>query len=290
MKAPIKLVALALVPFFVGACQDSRSYQSVSAMTFNIRYANLSDGIHVWENRKDWVAEIIRESEVDVAGLQEALRHQIDTLSIRLPDYEWVGQGRSDGQNGGEFSPIFFKTDRVQILETGTFWLSPWPDSVGSIGWDAVLPRVVTWASFESKAVADTFLLFNTHFDHRGQDAREESARLLRRKIVEIAGGRPFIVTGDFNTLDSQPPYSLLTSKTPFAPILLDTRSAAVQSDMTTFRGFEVGLTESRTIDFIFHSESFLATAHEVLDESREGSYPSDHLPVLVVLDRPDTQ
>ncbi|MCZ6756737.1 MAG: endonuclease/exonuclease/phosphatase family protein [Bacteroidetes bacterium] len=288
MKAPIRLVALALVPFFVGACQESRNQQSVSAMTFNIRYANPSDEIHVWENRKDWVAEIIRESEADVVGLQEALRHQIDTLSTRLPEYEWVGQGRSDGQNRGEFSPIFFRTDRLQLLETETFWLSPWPDSVGSVGWDAALPRIVTWASFELKATGGTFLFFNTHFDHRGEGAREESARLLRRKIMEIAGSRPFIVTGDFNTLDSQPPYSALTSKTPFAPILLDTRSAAVQSDMTTFRGFEVGLTESRTIDYIFHSEYFLATSHEVLDESREGSYPSDHLPVLVVLDRPD--
>ncbi|GMQ81202.1 MAG: endonuclease/exonuclease/phosphatase family protein [Rhodothermia bacterium] len=309
MRTTSKYIGLALVPLIVsviiGACGQSPERPSVTAMTFNIRYANPDDGDHVWENRKDWVAEIIRDSEADVVGLQEALRHQIDTLSVRLTDYEWVGRGRSDELDGGEFSPIFFKTDRLRLVETSTFWLSSWPDSVGSVGWDAALPRVVTWASFEWKDTGSSFFQFNTHFDHRGERAREESARLIRKKIMEIAGGSPFIVTGDFNTSDSQSPYSILVANTPFAPILIDSRSAGVQSDLTTYRGFEVGAIKSgaiesgaiesrtivsRTIDYIFHSESFRATMHKVLDESRDGAYPSDHLPVLVVLDRPDTQ
>ncbi len=294
-RAVVALFAFLMLSSTMVACKNAPEPPTLTAMTFNIRYANPGDGDHVWENRKEWVAEIIRDSEAEVVGLQESLRHQIDALSNRLTEYAWVGQGRSGGPDVGEFSPIFYKTDRLRLLETSTFWLSPKPDSIGSVGWDAALPRIVTWASFAWKDTGRVFFHFNTHFDHRGERAREESARLIRRKVTEIAGEKPFIVTGDFNTLDSQVPYSVLVSNIPFAPILHDTRSAAEQSDLTTFRGFEVEAVESeaiepRTIDFIFHSESFRAKKHTVLNESRDGSYPSDHLPILVVLDRSDPE
>lgn len=276
------LAPLFLISLLSSGCAEKKPEYELTAMTFNIRYANPSDGIHVWENRKDWVADIINESDAHSVGLQEALRHQIDSLSVRLPKYGWIGRGRSDGNDGGEFSPIFYRTSELDVDTSGTFWLSPWPDSVGSRGWDAALPRIVTWALFRLKQTGETFYHFNTHFDHRGVDARLESARLIKRKIRDIAGERPFILTGDFNTTQDDPPYREIVASDERSIEFFDTYSAGVQEDLSTFRGFEVGSTEKRRIDYIFLSRHFLVVQHTVVDSARNGVYPSDHLPVVV--------
>lgn len=260
---------------------DSSDDGVITAMSFNIRYANPNDGVHVWENRKDWVVEIIDQSDAQVVGLQEALKHQVDVLDAELTNYAWVGVGRSDGKNEGEFSPIFFDTTRVNLVSSSTFWLSSDPDSVGSEGWDAALPRIVTWASFRSKNGDAPFYHFNTHFDHRGEIARAESASLIRTQIGKLAEGKPVILTGDFNSLDSEDPYLILTEPIPADAMLLDSRFVAQQEDVTTFRGFEIGSTETRRIDYIFHSSLVTALDHYVYEKSRDGRYPSDHLPVV---------
>jgi endonuclease/exonuclease/phosphatase family metal-dependent hydrolase len=277
---------LSFAAFFVlltgiSCANPDRSESDISAMSFNIRYANPGDGVHVWANRKGWVAEIIEKSEVDIAGLQEALRHQIDTLMARLPAYRFVGQGRDDGRDGGEFSPILYRPDRVSLLTEGTFWLSPTPDSVGSVGWDAALPRIVTWAAFSTGTGGGTFYHFNTHFDHLGETARIESARLLRRKVFQIAAGSSYVVTGDFNAREDAAPYLALMERIEDAAILMDSRSAAEDSNLATFRGFEVDSTSPRIIDYVFFSPDYEIVEHTVLDDTRGNAYPSDHLPVL---------
>ncbi len=276
------LVPVFLISSLSSGCTEKTPEPELSAMTFNIRYANPSDGLHVWENRKDWVAEIMNEAAAHTLGLQEALRHQIDSLSVRLPKFGWIGQGRSDGKDGGEFSPIFFRQDLLDVDTTGTFWLSPWPDSVGSVGWDAALPRIVTWGLFRMKQTGETFYHFNTHFDHRGIDARLKSARLIKRKIQDIAGERPFLLTGDFNTTQDDAPYREIVASDERSIEFFDTYSAGVQEDLSTFRGFEVGSAEKRRIDYIFLSSHFLLVRHTVVDHARNGVYPSDHLPVVV--------
>ncbi|MEM6646242.1 MAG: endonuclease, partial [Bacteroidota bacterium] len=140
----------------------------VRAMSFNIRYNNPGDGIHAWPNRADDAAAAIAFWDADVAGLQEALRGQINDLSMRLPGYAWLGVGRDDGGDTGEFSPIFYKRDRFNVVTHGTFWLSPTPDEVGSRGWDAALPRIATWAHLQDKTTRASLLVVNTHFDHVG--------------------------------------------------------------------------------------------------------------------------
>ena len=142
--------------------------ESLEAMTYNIRYDTVDDGDNAWDFRKARVAGLLSFYEPDVLGLQEAEYHQVRYLRDALPRYRYIGVGRDDGRTGGEFSAIFYDSGRLKLLEDGTFWLSDTP-AVPSLGWDAALKRVCTYARFEDRATSRQFWVFNTHFDHRSQ-------------------------------------------------------------------------------------------------------------------------
>src|SRR5687768_13070113 len=205
------VIAILCCPFLSHGQQSSDS-RALRVMTFNIRYDEPRDGDNAWANRKTKVAGVIRFHKADVVGVQEALLTQLRDLEQLLPDFAWCGVGRTDGKEAGEYSAIMYRRSRFQLLETKTFWLSETPETAGSKGWDAALPRIVTWAKFSDRVSKKTFFHFNTHFDHRGENARTESASLILRKIGEIAGKHPFILTGDLNVREDTDAYRTLTA------------------------------------------------------------------------------
>ncbi len=140
-----------------------------TAMSFNIRYDNPDDGASAWSHRIERVADEMRQ--VDLIGVQEALRHQVEQLAEQLSEYTWVGVGRNDGKEDGEFVPVFFRTAMFELLGATTFWLSETPEKPGSRGWDAALLRVVTSAHLKVRGTEFVFHVMNTHFDHRGIEA-----------------------------------------------------------------------------------------------------------------------
>lgn len=259
------------------AASDSATLRVVS---YNLRYNNPADGPNAWPHRIDRIAAFVRFFEPDVLGVQEALRSMLDSLQVRLPDYRWVGVGRTDGRDGGEFSALFYRTDRLELLESHTFWLSPTPEVPGSRGWDAAHERICTWARFRDRRTGQTFFVFNTHFDHEGTRARLESARLLHRVIAERARTAPVLLTGDFNTTEGTPPYQALTTN----GLLHDARYRAERGHYgpnTTWNGFE-RLVPGRRIDFIFVTADVRVLRHAILvDLDEQGRFASDHLPVL---------
>ena len=155
-------------------------------MSYNIRYNNPGDGVRAWDRRKEEVAALIRFYEPDVLGLQEVLHGQLLYLEEQLPEYGRVGVGRDDGKQAGEYSPVFYRKNQLELLNHGTFWLSETPDQP-SVGWDASMERIATWGQFRRKNKGDTVWCVNTHFDHRGEQARQESAQLIRRWIKKHA-------------------------------------------------------------------------------------------------------
>lgn len=262
-------------PAFEAAHSDAAT--SLNVMSFNIRYNNPSDGVNAWPHRKDRVASTVRFHEVDAVGMQEVLVGQLHDLEPRLPGYAWIGVGRDDGEQAGEFSPIFYRTDRLEVLDHGTFWLSETPDVPGSTGWDAALPRIVTWARFRDRRTDGTFVHFNTHFDHRGVQARRESARLLVQRVASIAGGRPVVVTGDFNVTPDTDAYATLTRSLQDAA----RRVEAPHGPPGTYSGFRVREAPGRRIDYIFAKNGVEVRRFGTLTDQWRGRYPSDHLPVL---------
>ena len=139
-------------------------------MTYNIRLDTPRDGINQWRLRKDRVADLIRYHRADLLGVQEALPNQMVDLKTALPGFNWYGAGRDDGKEQGEFSAIFYRSDRFQLLDKGTFWLSEAPETPGSKGWDADVTRVCSWVKLRDRWTFQTLYHFNTHFDHVGED------------------------------------------------------------------------------------------------------------------------
>ncbi len=258
--------------------------KTLRVMTFNIKYDEPRDGINAWPNRKQMVADIIKKNDADIVGVQEALNHQLKDLEVLLPDMAWCGVGRTDGKEGGEYSAILYRKSRLKLLETKTFWLSETPDTPGSKGWDAAFPRVVTWAKFKDLRSKKEFYHFNTHFDHVGEVARVNSARLILERAANIAKKARIVVTGDFNANNETEIYRILTqSETGKPPLLADARkiSETPHSGPTaTFNSFKE-LVPDAWIDYMFVNKGIRVLRHVAIDDRPEGLWPSDHLPVL---------
>jgi endonuclease/exonuclease/phosphatase family metal-dependent hydrolase len=255
----------------------------IRVITFNIRVA-IDEGVNSWDNRKELVASIIETYQADIVGLQEALKTQLEDLTKLLPDFAWVGVGRDDGAEEGEYAAIFYNKKRFEVLENSTFWLSDTPDKP-SIGWDAALKRVVTWAKLRDKITGKIFYHFNTHFDYKGVMARLESANLLNDRVAEIAGKTPAIVTGDFNFKSDFGGYEILTGGR--KNYLFDTQKIAKVDNSgsnITYNRFGQFLEEGNKIDYIFIKNNIEVDKHKIIMDTFNGGYPSDHMPVLAVL------
>lgn len=260
--------------------------QDLNVMTFNIRYNNPGDSLNSWPYRSDKVASQILFHEADYIGVQEALAGQMQDLQERLPGYASIGVGRDDGKAKGEYSAIFYNTKRLKALASATFWLSQTPDMIGSRGWDAALPRIVTWAKFKDLKTKKTFFAFNTHFDHMGNEARRESAHLLLKKVQEIAGNNLAFVTGDFNAEPNDEPIRVIVNTSD--PLHLTDSKQVSQSPhygpTGTFNGFKRKEVNDNPIDYIFLHGNWKVKKHASLSQTWGGRFASDHFAVFAVL------
>ncbi|MEJ7588101.1 MAG: endonuclease/exonuclease/phosphatase family protein [Ferruginibacter sp.] len=207
-------------------------------------------------------------------------------LKQRLPKFRYVGPGRDDGKEKGEYSAIFYDTTRLSLLNSATFWLSQTPAVPGSKGWDAAITRIVTWGRFMDKKSKKIFYAFNTHFDHIGKIARKESAVLLLNKINEIVGKAPVIITGDFNARPTDEPIQVITNQSD--PLRLsDSKglSATPHYGPTgTFNGFQSKERDDQPIDYIFIKNGWKVLRHATISQSWNGRFASDHFAVLATM------
>ena len=254
-------------------------------LSFNLRYDNPGDGPNAWSHRREQVAAVFTEHAVDLAGLQEALANQIDDLRRLRPEYDFVGVGREDGRRQGEFSPIFYRRDRFSCEKQGTFWLSPTPETIGSKGWDAALARIATWGVFRDRQTSRELFFVNTHFDHRGEEARRQSARLLLERIAALAGDRPVIVSGDFNTQEDSPALHRLTAEGGGFKLTNSERVSQTPhvGGQDTFNGFGQETRDS-VIDFVSVGPGVDVRTHGYYPAIKDGVYVSDHWPVVCEL------
>lgn len=276
-------IALALVAMPVAARAGDDRY---SAMTYNIRLDLASDGADAWPHRRDAVVAILRYHAPDIVGMQEVLLHQKQALEADLPDYAFVGVARDDGRAAGEFSPLGYRRDRFVALGSGTFWLSPTPGVPGK-GWDAAYPRIATWARLRDRRTRATILALNTHFDHVGEEARRESAALIRRWVAtHRRRGDGVIVLGDFNSPTSSAAHAAITAG-PAAEALRDARRVTCTEPFGppgTFTGFDIARADAAPIDHVFVSANIAVLRHATLTYHRGGRLPSDHYPVIAHL------
>lgn len=250
-------------------------------MTWNIRLDTPNDGDNAWKYRKSGFCAHLSEESADIVGFQEVLHNQLIDLQDCLSDYSHVGVGRADGKQGGEYSPVFFKRDRFTLIESGTTWLSNTPNIPGSVGWDAALERIVSWAKLADMKTGDTVVVMNTHFDHVGQKARENSAILMLELTEKLAPGSPLIIMGDLNADPDNPAYKRFISAG-----LIDARivAAGFEGQRPTYTGFDNDPMNDALIDFILHTPHFETIDYVVRPVNNGNQYLSDHLPVVAKL------
>lgn len=256
--------------------------QDVHLMTYNVRFENPGDAPHIWESRLPLILDQINNFGADIIGMQEVLKSQVLDLEEALPGFQRLGVGRDDGNEAGEYSPLFFRKDRFESGAYGTIWLSETPATV-SKGWDAALPRVATWAVLRDKKTEKSYMVLNTHFDHVGKQARLESIKLIYNFVTQ---GRFLdhltIVMGDLNNGPDDEPYQWLQGQQRFQ----DSYEAATyrSGPEGTFNAFNYEHISPR-IDYIFVDPLVKVKSYQVLQELKNGVMPSDHWPVMVVIE-----
>ena len=281
--------------------------QPLNVGSYNIRmhskvdYKN-GDG---WTERREVMCDLVAYTAFDIFGSQEVCHDQLEYMLSRLPEYDYIGVARDDGKQKGEYSPVFYRRDRFELLDSGTFWLSETPDKV-SYGWDAACRRVCSWGYFKDKLTKKKFWFFNTHMDHKGKVARVEGAKLVISKINQMCGkGAKVILTGDFNVAQDSPAYKtfaesgLLKDSYELAPVKF--------APTGTFNSFKVANHTTKRIDHIFVSEvnvlrygvltyhywstnngtdaALTDAPKEIKAEHRGVHLPSDHYPVQIFVD-----
>lgn len=279
MKKNILFAILTLGTSFIYA-------QTLDVMSYNIRYDNPKDSLNSWEHRKDFLISQLNFYAPGIFGTQEGLIHQLKHIDEGLADYSFFGIGRDNGDEKGEFTAIFYNKKIYTLLEENTFWLSTTPEKP-SKGWDAALPRICTYGLFKINGSEKQFYVFNTHFDHVGEEARKKSAQLILNKIEHLnPNGFPVVLMGDFNLENKSDGVQIIVKK------LSDTHLSAGKNAFGpegTFNGFNFTQPVTRRIDYVFVSgNTFKVLKSGILSDSKNCRYPSDHLPVLTKLEFTD--
>ncbi|MGC8759508.1 MAG: endonuclease/exonuclease/phosphatase family protein [Bryobacteraceae bacterium] len=271
--APLALLTMSLC---AGAAE-------LRVMTFNVRYPNPGDGANAWPARRDLLVEVIRSRRPDLIGTQELYYEQGQYIVEQLPDYAWFGLSRR-GNHEDEHMGVFYRKDRLRVIDSGDFWLSTTPEKPGSVSWNMSLPRMVTWAEMEVIGTGVRFHYFNTHLAHRDVDgaARLKSAQLLRCRIELLEEDAPVLVTGDFNASAGGPVYQTLV------PALADAWREAGErkGPEDTFHGF-TGRPRPGRIDWILFRAPWRVRLAETITDRKGNVFPSDHFPVLAVFELP---
>jgi endonuclease/exonuclease/phosphatase family metal-dependent hydrolase len=251
-------------------------------MSFNIRYNNINDNENWWEHRKAEIVKTLNFYSPDLLGVQEGLNDQIKYLDSELVDYTYVGVGRDDGKLKGEYAAIFYKKKLFKLLGTKTYWLSETPETV-SIGWDASMERIVTFAQFKDYRNGNILYVFNTHFDHIGKISRKKSAELILRIIKEEElEKKKIIVMGDLNSNPKELPIEILKTKLDDA---YDKSIAQPYGPIGTFNGFDLNNKLNNRIDYIFTKNIDVLQYINIDDRRVNNLYLSDHFPVLIRID-----
>ncbi|RZK92170.1 MAG: endonuclease/exonuclease/phosphatase family protein [Pedobacter sp.] len=269
-------IKLWLVAAVLGLSAITAKAQQITVGSFNIRYDNPNDAGNLWKDRAPVVSNLIRFHEFDVLGIQEGLKNQLADISSALPEYAVYGKGRDDGKDGGEHSAIY--KDRFKLLKSGDFWLSETPDKPGK-GWDATCcNRICSWVYLEDLQSKKKFYAFNVHFDHQGVVARVESAMLMLKKLKEIAGNAPVLLTGDFNGSRESEWYKTLANSGDVVDVHGTVKYPYANN--SSANGFRTPRGEA-VIDHIFMSKQFTASKWGILTDTYYGKFPSDHFPIL---------
>ena len=259
---------------------DPQAPETLRIMSYNIRCGDVN-GVDV-PDRIGIAVRQIKEVMPDSLGIQEATAEWMQALNRQLPLYDWVGIERDAGQSpmkSGESCPIFYLKEKLQLIDSGNFWVSETPD-VPSFGPGAACKRICTWAKFRDRLTGKVFVHVNSHYDHISEEARVQGALIVTQFIASHFAGLPIVFTADMNTTNEGEAYAVMTQT------LADARFTA--EDVKTFGTFHAGKNPADRadyyIDFVLYSDGFHAAAYRTVTKGVDGRFTSDHFPIYADL------
>lgn len=251
-------------------------------MSFNIRFANDTDP-YIWDERKRVIVNLIQKYQPELIGFQEVTAIQLEFLQGVLKDYHSYGVYRDESPQS-EMSPVFVHQQFASIELKDTFWLSETPTIAGSKGWDAHLPRVVSWTILTPKEVPDSkILMMNTHFDHIGVDARKQSISLMKAEADRLSTQykAKTIMTGDFNSFPDR--MEAIMENTAFQSVF-DVIAPKEGEHLLTCHQYEE-VTVGMPIDYIFVEAPMKIVEASIIRDRDEKVFPSDHYPLIATVE-----
>ncbi|MFG0245272.1 MAG: endonuclease/exonuclease/phosphatase family protein [Phycisphaerales bacterium JB052] len=279
-----KLLAVVLALLLPAPRQgDDGDATTLTAMSFNLRYGTANDGDNSWPNRDHLVMGVFDARNADIVGVQEALAFQLDEITEAHPNYGVIGVGRDDAKTKGEYSAILYRTDRFIVDRSGTFWLSDTPETVASTSWGNSIPRICTWARLIDRKSDAAIYAFNAHYDHRSQESREKSSRLILERIAGRLHDDPVVLLGDFNAGELN---LAITSLIDSGLIHTYRETHPDETTVGTFNAFR-GKSDGEMIDHILVSPGVKILNADIDRTNDNGQYPSDHNPVWTTIELP---
>jgi len=265
------------------APMQSAQSDALTVMSFNIRYGTANDGENSWPNRNHLVMQVFEDRQASIVGVQEALAFQINEITLAHPQYGVIGVGRDDGKTRGEYAAILYDTRAFAVDASGTFWLSDTPEVVASTSWGNSITRICTWARLIGRESGEAIYVFNAHYDHRSQESREKSSRLILDRIASRAHDDPVVLMGDFNAGESNPAITLLIDS---GLIHTYCEIHPEETAVGTFNAFR-GDSDGEMIDHILVSPGMKVLDADIDRTNDNGRYPSDHDPVWATIGLP---
>lgn len=274
--------SIGMLAIGLGVALSACAETPLTIMTFNVRFGTALDGENAWPHRKGILADTIKQCAPDLFGTQECLESQAEFIAETLPDYRWIGLGR-EANAKGEMSAIFYKKDVLSPIESGNFWVSETPEVPGSKSWNTSCTRMVTWAHFRHVPSNTFFYYFNTHLDHKSEEARQQGAKLLLQRAAAVAGDHPVIITGDFNAFAGEAEAWRILTQGGFTDAWVAAeKKVGPELTFGTFAAPKEGA--KGRIDWILFKGPVKATECETVLYNDKGRYPSDHYPVVAKL------
>ena len=275
-----KIIVLPLLLALV-SCSTIR----VASFNNQIGFPNEKNEPAKWSNRLPLVEKMLLEEDFDIVGMQEPMWYQCKDMEKFLTGYAWVGRSVYGPVEDGKYhyNPIFYKTDKFELLEWGGFWFSDTPDVEGSMTWGNTTPRMCTWAHFKDKRTGKDFFHFNMHYDHRSVNSMNNSSRLMLAKLKEIAGDKPAFFTGDYNSYDGSEAYRILAE----SGELIDSYTIADRTDGLNIASWNeykpIRHTEGMSnLDHVFVTPGTVVKSWRLVTTTYDGKYPSDHFPIVI--------
>lgn len=266
-------------------------------MTFNVRGTMHDDGANKWPARADLNVQTIRRCDPDLLGFQELQTGNVMKYYTDMPGYMHVLGGENSEINRFQYNAIYWKPERFEMVEFGSFYLSETPDR-WSESWETSCVRAATWARLRSTQSGQTLLYLNAHLDHISEQARQESTKLILRRLNDLrtSDNAPAIVTADFNAQawlpDQQRESDVhkLYTDAGYKDTYLEVGNAP-DDGVNTFHGFKGAAFHSTwssaRIDWILTldgAQSFETASCEIILDEQPPLYPSDHYPVVADL------